>query len=264
MNDKPQQKGAETGRDAQGPRYEPVLNLPPVVLVLIGACVVIYAADAYLLSPHGRQLLFENAAFSPQAVDVNAAALVTLVTYAFLHGSTAHVAVNMIWLAAFGSPLANRLGALRFLAFWALTSACAAAFYWLFHMWAPVVLVGASGAISGMMGAAARFGFRIERSHGKAAFSGAPLPIAVCLRLRSVVAFLSVWMLINLVTGLVGFTPGVGNKIAWEAHIGGFLAGFLGIDWFDRRQRGPLPPLDPPGEDKKIEGETPPKSGEQA
>jgi membrane associated rhomboid family serine protease len=260
MNDSPklQQQTAETAYEAKAPRHEPVLNLPPVVLVLIGVCVIIYVVDAYLLSADDH--LFLYAAFSPQAVDVNPAALVTLFTYAFLHGSIAHVAVNMIWLAAFGSPLANRLGTGRFLAFWALTSAAAAAFYWLFHMWAPVVLVGASGAISGMMGAAARFGFRIDRSHGKAAFSGAPLPIMVCLRLRAVVTFLSVWMLINLLTGFVSFTPGVSDQIAWEAHIGGFLAGFLGIDWFVRRRR-PLPPLEAPDEDEEIESEEPPRRG---
>jgi membrane associated rhomboid family serine protease len=265
MNDQSQQRDAEPGDEPHRPRYEPVFNLPPVVLVLIGACVAIYLAGAYLLSAHSYMLLIENAAFIPQAVDVNPIALVTLFTYAFLHGSIAHVAVNMIWLAAFGSPLANRLGTARFLAFWALTSASAAGFYWLFHMWAPVVLVGASGAISGMMGAAARFGFHIDRSHGKAAFSGAPLPILVCLRLRSVVAFLTVWMLINLLTGLVSFTPGVSDQIAWEAHIGGFLAGFLGIDWFDKRRRGPLPPLDQPDEGEEIEGGEPSRpGGEQA
>ena len=96
-------------------------------------------------------------------------------------------------------------------------------------------LIGASGAISGMMGAAARFGFRIDRSHGRAAFAGAPLPIVECLRSRSVVTFLAIWMVINLVTGLVGFAPGVDDQIAWEAHVGGFLAGFLGIDWFVRQ-----------------------------
>lgn len=47
--------------------------------------------------------------------------------------------------------------------------------------------------------------------------------------------FLGVWMIINLVTGVVGFAPGVDNQIAWEAHIGGFLAGFLGIRFFDRK-----------------------------
>jgi membrane associated rhomboid family serine protease len=265
MNDQPHQQETEPDGDAQKPRYEPVFNLPPAVLVLIGACVAIYLAGTYLLSAQSYMLLIENAAFIPQAVDVNPIALVTLFTYAFLHGSIAHVAVNMIWLAAFGSPLANRLGTGKFLAFWAVTSASAAGFYWLFHMWAPVVLVGASGAISGMMGAAARFAFRIDRSSGKAAFSGAPLPITVCLRSRAVVTFLSIWMLINLLTGLVRFTPGVDDQIAWEAHIGGFLAGFFGIDWFDRRRRGPLPPLDPPDEEDEGEGEEPPKDpGAQA
>ena len=261
MNDQPQPQESEPGDEAQKPRYEPVFNLPPVVLVLIGACVAIYVAT-YLLPDQSYMLLIKNAAFMPQAVDVNPIALVTLFTYAFLHGSIAHVAVNMIWLAAFGSPLANRLGTARFLAFWALTSASAAGFYWLFHMWAPVVLIGASGAISGMMGAAARFAFRIDRSSGKAAFSGAPLPISVCLRSRAVVTFLSIWLLINLVTGLVRFTPGVDDQIAWEAHIGGFLAGFFGIDWFDRRRR-PLPPLDPPGEEE-IEDEPPTRRGNES
>jgi membrane associated rhomboid family serine protease len=105
-----------------------------------------------------------------------------------------------------------------------------------------------------MMGAAARFGFRIDRSHGKAAFSGAPLPVADCLRSRAVVAFLAAWMLINLATGLVGFAPGIDDHIAWEAHIGGFLAGFFGIDWMDRRDGKELPPLDPPEEDEEPSG----------
>ena len=47
--------------------------------------------------------------------------------------------------------------------------------------------------------------------------------------------FLAVWMIINLATGLLGFAPGVDGQIAWEAHIGGFVAGFFGLRWFDRR-----------------------------
>lgn len=274
MNDQPQQD-TETAESGHGPRREPVFNMPPVVLVLIGACVAIYAAQAYLYSAdrYAYEVLLQYGAFIPSKVAIDPTALVTFFTYAFLHGSVAHVAVNMIWLAAFGTPLANRLGAWRFLAFWALSSAAAAAFYWAFFVgrywlygqWPPVVVVGASGAISGMMGAAARFAFRIDRGLGKAAFSGAPLPIGVCLRSRAVVTFLSIWMLINLITGLVRFTPGVDDQIAWEAHIGGFLAGFLGIDWLDKRRRGPLPPLDPPDEEEEIEGGEPTRpGGEQA
>ena len=148
-------------------------------------------------------------------------------TYAFLHGGFAHLIINMVWLAAFGSPLANRLGAWRFALFFAVTALAAVALHYALHPLDQAPLVGASGAISGMMGAAARFGFRIDRSHGKPAFAGAPLPFRDVLRSRGAMTFLGVWMIINLVTGVVGFVPGVENQIAWEAHIGGFLAGFL-------------------------------------
>ena len=64
----------------------------------------------------------------------------------------------MITTAAFGSPLANRIGALRFVTFWIATSVAAAGLHYVLHMTDQSPLVGASGAISGMMGAAARFG----------------------------------------------------------------------------------------------------------
>lgn len=233
-------------------RREPVFNLPPVVLFLIGTCVLVFIIQAYVLTQDQYLSLLVNAAFIPirysGQFDLDITAFTSLFTYAFLHGSVAHLAINMIWLAAFGSPLANRLGALRFLMFWAVTSLCAVALHYVLHRMDQAPLVGASGAISGMMGAAARFGFRIDRSHGKAAFSGEPLPVAVCLRSRAVVAFLAIWMLINLLTGLISFAPGIDDQIAWEAHIGGFLAGFFGIGQFDRKERKELPPLDPPDE----------------
>jgi membrane associated rhomboid family serine protease len=245
------------GRDGEAPddmRREPVFNLPPVVLFLIGACVLAYVVSTYVLSLDQYLWLLINAAFRPVrysghfALDITA--FTSTFTYAFLHGSIAHLAINMIWLAAFGSPLANRLGTPRFLAFWVVTSVCAVALHYVLHRLDQSPLIGASGAISGMMGAAARFGFRIDRSHGKAAFAGTPLPVTVCLRSRTVVTFLAIWMLINLLTGLVSFAPGIDDRIAWEAHIGGFLAGFFGIDRFDRRKMKELPPLDPPDERK--------------
>jgi len=157
-------------------------------------------------------------------------------TYAFMHGGLAHIAINMVALAAFGSPLANRLGGLWFAVFFAVTGLAAVALFWALHPFGEAPLVGASGAISGMMGAAARFGFRIDRSSGKAAFAGAPLPFADVMRSRGVVTFLAMWMVVNLATGLFDLVPGVGGQIAWEAHIGGFVAGFFGLRLFDRRQ----------------------------
>ena len=89
-----------------------------------------------------------------------------------------------------------------------------------------------------MMGAAARFGFRIDRSSGRPAFGGPVLPISTVLTMRGTVAFLAVWMVINLVTGLVGFVPGEESQIAWEAHIGGFVVGFFFVSSFDRPAAG--------------------------
>ena len=224
-------------------RSEPAFNLPPVVLALIGICVVVHLVGAFLLTDRQFLALLINAAFIPirysGQFDIDVTAFTSPLTYAFLHGSIAHLAINMIWLAAFGSPLANRLGWARFLWFWAFTSLAAVALHYVLHMLDQAPLIGASGAISGMMGAAARFGFRIDRSHGRAAFAGAPLPILACLRSRAVVTFLAIWMIINLVTGLVGFAPGIDDQIAWEAHVGGFLAGFLGVDWFVRNDMLP-------------------------
>ncbi|MDW6022719.1 rhomboid family intramembrane serine protease [Mesorhizobium sp. BAC0120] len=257
---------SDESRDQENAPREPVFNLPPVVLCLIGICVIVYVADAYFLSERGYLLLMANAAFIPARysgqLDLDIAAftwpftvLTSPLTYAFLHGSVAHLAVNMIWLAAFGSPLANRLRTTRFLLFWALTSISAVALHFVLHWHDQSPVVGASGAISGMMGAAARFGFKIDRSHGKAAFHGAVLPVAACLRSRGVVTFLAIWMLINLATGMISFAPGIEGQIAWEAHIGGFLAGFFGINWIDRPEEENIPPLDPPDQAAEPDGQ---------
>ncbi|OBQ61167.1 rhomboid family intramembrane serine protease [Mesorhizobium erdmanii] len=225
------------------PRREPVFNLPPIVLAVIGICAAVFLIENYLLTPAQDNAFVSNFAFIPVLYTGQYGfdwfLFTRPFTYAFMHGGFAHIAINMAWLAAFGSPLANRLGALWFALFFAFTGLASVALFWAMHPYGEAPLVGASGAISGMMGAAARFGFRTDRSTGKAAFAGPVLPIAIVLRLRGVVIFLAVWMIINLATGLLGFAPGVDGQIAWEAHIGGFVAGFFGLRWFDRRGQSP-------------------------
>lgn len=230
--------GEPVGEPSGQPRREPVFNLPPVVLAIVGICVALFLLQAYVLTPDQNLDLIRYGAFIPVIYTgrygFDVWAFTSPFTYTLLHGGFLHVAVNMVWLATFGSPLANRLGAVRFGVFFMVTGVVAAFFFCAIHPLTQAPLVGASGAISGMMGAAARFAFRIDRSTGKAAFGGAPLPFRVVLRSRAVVTFLAVWMIINLATGLIGFVPGNDDQIAWEAHIGGFLAGFLGLRFFDR------------------------------
>lgn len=235
----------ETGRAPREPRRshgaagrEPMFNLPGVVLAIIALCVGVYLLQTYVLSPDQNFILLYNAAFIPALYTGQYGfdwfLLSRPFTYTFLHGSLAHVAINMVWLAAFGPPLANRFGPARFAVFFAATGLAAAALFWIIHPSMEAPLVGASGSISGMMGAAARFGFQMDRSSGKSAFAGAPLPFSAVLRSRGVMTFLAVWMVINLVTGLVGLGAGGSDQIAWEAHIGGFLVGFFALRIFDR------------------------------
>lgn len=220
---------------------EPIFNLPGVVIAFIAICVSVYFIGEYVLDQQQYVGLLLYASFIPilysGQVSLDFFPVAGPVTYSLLHGGVAHLTVNMIWLAAFGSPLANRTGPLRFVAFWIVTSVAAAGLHYVIYPLSEVPLVGASGAISGMMGAAARFGFRIDRSAGRPAFSGAILPIAEVLRMRMTLAFLTIWMVANVVTGVVGFAPGEESQIAWEAHIGGFVVGFFFLPVFDRQWR---------------------------
>jgi membrane associated rhomboid family serine protease len=235
---------SEDEQDGAPERREPAFNLPGIVLAAIAICAIVHLVRVYALDFEQDLELLIRTAFIPirysGQFEIDIYGFSSPITYAFLHGNFAHLAINMIWLAAFGSPLANRLGAARFAAFWAVTGLAAAGLHYLLHPLDQSPLVGASGAISGMMGAAARFGFRVDRAAGKSVFAGELLPISLVLRMRGVLTFLVIWMAINLVTGLVGLAPGVEDRIAWEAHVGGFLAGFFGVRLFDRQ-----PPRNP-------------------
>lgn len=230
----------EQPQGGQAPAREPFFNLSGIVTAIIGLCILVHLARLYLLSPAVDAWVILHFAFVPLrftgGYPLDASAFASPFTYAFLHGSAMHLAVNMIWMAAFGSPLANRIGTARFIFFWAATALAAVLLHFVLHPSDPVPLVGASGAISGMMGAAARFAFRIDRSARRPGFAGPVLPVPIVFRSRMTVVFLAVWFVVNLVVGLGSGTGGT-PSIAWEAHIGGFLAGFLALPVFDRSPR---------------------------
>jgi membrane associated rhomboid family serine protease len=167
------------------------------------------------------------------------------VTYALLHGSWMHVIFNSVWLAAFGSPVARRCGALRFGLIALAGTAAGGALHVLVDPLSAGPLVGASAGISALMAAAARFVFQPPVS----GYGGQPwqLPphrpaetIPELLRNRTAVSFLAIWLVTNLLFGLVS-VPLVGENaaIAWDAHLGGFLVGFLLFPLLDRRTGGP-------------------------
>ncbi|TPW31239.1 rhomboid family intramembrane serine protease [Pararhizobium mangrovi] len=224
------------------PPREPMFNVPPVLTWFLAALWLVHLARVYVLTAAQNQAFLLQTAFIPiryaTPLDQQSTAwLWSPLTYAFLHGSFVHIFVNSIWLVAFGAVVARRLGPARFTIFW-LAASVVSAFAFLALNWAePVPVIGASGVVSGLMGAAARFAFprsgpfRRENAHF--------LPrvgIVEALRNRTVLAYVVIWFAINLLTA-VGFSPGTGAgvAVAWQAHVGGFLLGFLCFGAFDRR-----------------------------
>ncbi len=227
------------GADSRQGGGEPIFNIPGVVIALIGLCAAVYVCQNYILSEQQNYEFMLNFALIPVRFSLaggfaDPVVLFTLISYSFMHGGFAHIAVNMIWLAAFGSPLAGRIGMVRMVIFWIFTSIIAGLTHYAIYPESVSPLVGASGAISGMMGAAARYGFR-RIGHGRRSeFAGPVLPVGLTLRLKPVLTFVGVWFLINIITGLYSTGGADLSGIAWEAHIGGFIAGFFGISLMDR------------------------------
>ena len=171
----------------------------------------------------------------------------TLLTYAFLHGSWTHVLLNSVWLVAFGPPIARRFGSARFLLFMAVTAVFSALAHWASAPMDFSPLIGASGADSGLMGAATRFMFQPGAPLGPMAPLGQPeiesIPAA---SLRGVFAdrraliFLGIWLVTNFIFGagaqIFGFSDA---PVAWIAHVGGFFSGLLLFPLFDRPFRAP-------------------------
>jgi membrane associated rhomboid family serine protease len=223
-------------------RSEPAFNLPTVVVGLIVVMIGLHAAQQYVFSQDINTVIAVFGPFAPVryfaplgASVVNTISMFTsLVTYALLHASWTHVIVNCVWLAVFGAPLAARIGTSRFLAFLAITSAIAALTHFALNTSSLLPLVGASGAVSAMTAAAARFGFRVR--DGNTGFTGMPASLRQLLTDRTSLVFIAVWFGINAVTSLGAFSPGApGNLISWEAHAGGFISGLLLLPLFDRR-----------------------------
>ena len=107
-------------------------------------------------------------------------------------------------------------------------------------------MIGASAAISGFMAAAMRFAFQrggplsmLRGGDDDEAYRVPAIPLTGVLSDARVLIFLAVWFGINIVFG-IGSLPitGSDNPVAWQAHIGGFLAGLLLFSWFDPAPTG--------------------------
>jgi len=143
--------------------------------------------------------------------------LFPLLTSLFLHGGIAHLLGNMWFLHIFGDNVEDRLGRVRFLIFYFVAGLAASLAQFAVSPGSTVPCVGASGAISGVLGA-----YALIFPHARVL---SVIPLGFFLQLLEIPAyiFLFIWFGLQVVSGLFS-SPGEGG-VAWWAHIGGFLAG---------------------------------------
>jgi membrane associated rhomboid family serine protease len=234
---------------------EPVLNLPGAMTAILVLLAGIHLFRA-ILPAESDQWVIWTFGFVPARFDSSlladrfaeyggqGAKVWSFLTYSLLHADLTHIAFNMLWLLPFGSAVARRFGAIRFFLFLAVTAIAGAAAHLATHTHELAPMIGASAAVSGAMAAAIRFAFgrgsflSFRRGDADAAAKVPALPLFKALRHPRVIAFLAVWFGINIIFGL-GSNPftAQSQSVAWQAHIGGFLAGLLLFSLFD-----PIPP----------------------
>lgn len=204
----------------------PTRSFPLFTVILILVNCVIYYMEVYG-QPAFEQLI-NSYALAPCNVNTlhlnNYRYYVPFISHMFLHVNIIHVAGNMLFLWIFGNNVEDVLGGIRFYAFYVLCGIAAAVTFFLFHHTECTPIVGASGAVSGVLG-----GYVVL-------FPSARIRvwfIFFVLRLRAWF-FILLWFLLQL-SNLYGEQSGVSN-VAWSAHVGGFIAGFVFIMFFKKRK----------------------------
>jgi len=243
MSDVDQTPGS-SGRPAR----EPIFLLPTAVTALVGILAVIHIAATMVLNEEGQTQLYFWFAFQPlrivlaaQDLSVAIPLLWTPFSHAFLHGGWDHLLVNVAWLVIFASPVVRRYGAGPMLAIFLLSAAGGAAAFAATSLDTGAYLIGASGGVAGLTGAAVRFIFQpiLYAQHpetGQRIVLGRRLATIretfVNPRSRF---FTLIWLLLNAAVPLAPLLMGTSLGVAWQAHLGGFLTGFLMVGLFERR-----------------------------
>lgn len=230
---------------------EPIFNAPAVVVWLLALMASVHAGLSLLSEPTWGEVV-ETLALIPSRYTGSAAllpggeiaAVTSFVTHQVVHGDLTHLILNSAWLLAFGSAVASRIGTWRFLAFAVLSGIAGALAFLAAHIGDNTLMVGASGALAGLMGGAFRFLFAAFDDGGPAAFRGDPtrirrmslIELACDRRAQLAIGF---WVGLNFLTALLAPLLTSAGGIAWEAHLGGFLFGLLSFAAFDRPTQQP-------------------------
>ena len=222
--------------------HQPVLKVPNIIRLLAALPILVHFRGMFLSGVQENNII-RYFAFIPERIQSpelwhyeSIALALSPVTYAYIHSDIYHLLLNVFFLLAFGTAVARRMSVIKFLLLY-VSSGIFSAFFWMgFNPHEIAPLIGSSGALSGILGALVHISiapkFQTDPCH----------PI---MPVRVAVLFSIFWVGINLIFWLFGaMISSELEYIAWEAHIGGFIFGFLVGRTFDGRglPKAPTPP----------------------
>ncbi len=193
----------------------PMINLPPVTKILLALILIPHIGITLFADPVTTYHIYMQFGFVPAYYSGATAfpgifALTAPLSYVFLHGSWLHVGMNALMLLAFGSGVGRWMGGRRYTVLFAGCSLLAVATHFALAPFSLNPVIGASGGISGLFAAALVMLYR-------QGYLGAGR--------YGILPFALLWIVISAIFGFTGGPDG--SAIAWSAHIGGFLAGFI-------------------------------------
>jgi membrane associated rhomboid family serine protease len=188
---------------------------------------------AILLGPHASQALFYQLAMVPARIPMSlsghdvtfAQAFLPFLTSMFLHSSPLHLAGNMLFLWIFGDNVEDYLGHFEYLLFYVVCGVGAGLAHTLINLHSTLPALGASGAISGVMGA-----YLVLYPHSRVLTL-----IFIFLVPVPAIIILGWWFILQFLAGVESLGKLSSGGVAWWAHIGGFLLGMFLVSGSKRR-----------------------------
>jgi membrane associated rhomboid family serine protease len=203
------------------------IRFPYVTLLLVLANVAIFIYQVLLLinvGEAGLNSFLDSYAAVPSDITDGTPIEPGLLTSMFLHGGLLHIVGNMMYLLPFGDNVEDRLGHVRYLLFYLLCGLAATLIYTLFNAGSNIPLIGASGAIAGVLGGYLRL-------HPRGKVKGFLFIIIVLIPITlPAILFIGYWFVMQLFGSFASLGADAvssGTSIAFVAHVGGFLAGLV-------------------------------------
>ena len=216
----------------------PLFNAPEAVKWICGVTILAHVGRVCLNREESLDLLVDLAFISVrfsrtfvESVGLQWQTITSPITYVLVHGDFTHLLVNVLMFLAFGAAVGRRMGKPQLILFYIFSGIAGATLFAILNANSFAPLIGASGAVAGMVGAVCFYSLAPS-------YPSNPMPFQ---SRNSTFGFIAMWVFLNFFLGALPpeFIGLKGGAIAWETHLGGFIFGFIAAKPFDGRG---LPP----------------------